>query len=354
MFRDHIPNINKDIQRTKRAIISIGCSFVQGHGAVVQEIYDRYSWETPYVDLTYKLSALTESERQKLLSDYPDIEFDPYNQVFEFRTHEYNNSFVNVLAKKYFNGDYAAINLGRSGNGNRASIKELYFYPDILWNEINECIVIYCPTGLERLDFISDEYHTPNDHGRWKTIFPHELQNDGNVQKELRSSYHRYLYSEKFEVLEQITHVQELILWCKYKNAKLIIVPAFSGSYERTKFAKQISRDIKRDNCSLQIKNKFPREIDVAAFRVADMWPWENMFYPDDCPTFVDLMMKQEFPSTWYPHFYQYFGRGTPKKWMTPCCHPSVKGHDLFAKYLYEELTSNPLQYNLNKRIGNL
>lgn len=355
MFRKHIPSINDDIRRTRKAIISIGCSFVQAHGAISQEIYDNYRWAAPKFGEAHIKWDLTETERQQLLTEHPDITYDIHNKELEFQTHEYNNSFVNILSKKYFEGDYAAINLGRSGSGNRASIKELYFYPDILWNEIEEIIVIYCPSGLERVDFITDEYHTPNDHGRWKTMWPSDLPESEGPRHHLWKGYKNHLYSEKFEALEQIAHVQELILWCKYKKAKLIIVPGFSPFYNKQYFTKQINKNIVRDNSGKIISSKFMAYVSEHSIKVANMWPWDNMFQPEGCPTFADLMMKQEFPEDWSEKsFYGFIGTGTPNKWITPCCHPSVKGHDLFAKYLYEELTANPLQYNLSQRIGNL
>ena len=72
-----------------------------------------------------------------------------------------------------------------------------------------------------------------------------------------------------------------------------------------------------------------------------NLFPWENMFYPDDMPTFVDMTLRQEFKHTdpLKYHFWSFIGKGTPNNWLTPCAHPSAKAHDLFAKLLHEHLT---------------
>ena len=119
-----------------------------------EEIYKKYSHHfnknTGSVDW-----KLTDIEKKKLINQFPDIKLS-YEGELDFTEHENNNSFSKILATKYFNGEYATINLGRNGSGNRAAIKELYFYPDILWDLLTEIIVIYCPTGAERLDFMDD------------------------------------------------------------------------------------------------------------------------------------------------------------------------------------------------------
>ena len=71
------------------------------------------------------------------------------------------------------------------------------------------------------------------------------------------------------------------------------------------------------------------------------MWPWESMFYPDDCPSFADYSLQQEF-GHWEKaqYFYTYVGKGSPDLWISPCGHPTKKAHDAFAKKLYERILS--------------
>ena len=343
MHQDSIKKINDDITRTKRAIISLGCSFVQGHGAINESVYKNYKWEgvkygTPSV--IWDQSNL--SQLAKLITEFPDIIIRD-DRTIDFSRHEIKNAFCNVLATKYFEGAYASINLGRSGCGNRATIKELYFYPEINWKELNEIIVIYCPSGTERFDFIDDVHHELNNHPRWTCIWPSILDNNGPSQM-LWQGYKEAIYSPKYEIMEQISHIQELMLWCECKNAKLIIVPSFADVYNVENFIGSISQKIERDPTNRKI-TKSSNDISASlksASELANMWPWDKMFKPDGKPTFIDLAMKQEFPNDeTYPWFYTYISEGSPNGWVTPCCHPSAKAHDLFAKYLHKHIEEN-------------
>jgi hypothetical protein len=335
MRKEVIEQINEDIKRTKRAIISLGCSFVRGHGAIDDYIYKNYAYNTTKGScvVTWDLK-----NARSLVKEFPEIKILPHGGL-DFYLHEDKNTFVNVLTKKYFEGSYASINLGISGSGNRATIKELYFYPDINWKELNEIVVIYCPTGAERFDFIDDQYHRLNDHARWYSSWPRFLE-EKTPENILWRGYAEAVYSTKQEIIEQISHIQELLLWCEHKNAKLIIVPSFSNYYNRENFIGSTCQQIYRDSNRKIIKEPEYLESNwQSAVELADMWPWDKMFYPDGNPTFMDLVMKQEFPDAeMVPWFYEFAGVGSPNMWVTPCCHPSAKAHDLFAKHLHEHI----------------
>ena len=335
MRKEAISQINEDIKRTKRAIISLGCSFVQGHGAVDDSIYRNYVWTgTPGSGvITWDKKSM-----QSLVKDFPEIKITPQGDI-HFYLNEEKNAFVNVLAKKYFEGSYASINLGISGSGNRATIKELYFYPDINWKELNEIIVIYCPTSAERFDFIDDQFHRLNEHARWCSSWPRTSEEQNPVTT-LWQGYAKAVHSTKFEIIEQIAHMQELLLWCEHKNAKLIIVPSFSNHYNRENFIGSISKQIYRDSNRKIIKESEYLDSNYqSAVELSDMWPWDKMFYPGGNLTFMDLVLRQEFPNEKIlPWFYSFSGVGSPNMWVTPCCHPSAKAHELFAKYLHEHI----------------
>lgn len=334
MRKESITEINKDILRTKRAIIGLGCSFVEGGGAIDENIYKNYQWHLDMSKYPAFIWSLSEIDKKRLYKDFPDLR-PTIGEQPNWIKHNINRSFTNVLAKKYFNGDYAAINLGRSGNGNRATIKDLYFYPDILWNEIKEKIVIFCPSGAERFDFIRDSSVSINDHPRWITMWPTEIPNQPFMSN-LYAAYKAMIYSEKFEMIELLANVQELILWCKYHNAKLIITSAFSTKYTIENMINAIGTKIDRDNDGQLIQNSTTIENFDDTNLLVNMWPWTNMFYPDGELTFIDLAIKQEFPdNAERPHFYSFLGTGSPAGWVTPCAHPSAKAHDLFAQHLY-------------------
>jgi hypothetical protein len=336
MYKSQIEKINKDIKRTGRAIISLGCSFVQGQGAVNDELYTDYEWKYERLGVPLSLDHLSDDELDKILKKYPSVTKSTFTGKLDFTFMEYKNAFVNVLATKYFEGSYASINLGIRGCGNRGSIKDLYFYPEILWNEIKEYIILYVPSGLERFDFVNDGW---NDHAHWKCMWPHYKDLEEGPRKTLWKGYSDHLWSHKFEIIEQISHVQELLLWCNNKNVRLIITPGFDNRYNKLYFEEKLNENIGRtmEGDIVEKNNRFDK---TEAKKLLNLFPWENMFEPDGYPTFIDLVMAQEFPKTWNKeNFFNYLGKGTPNGWVTSCAHPSAKGHDLFAKKIFEYIT---------------
>jgi hypothetical protein len=332
MYKKQIPKINASIKQTKKAIISIGCSFVQGQGAVNPELYDDYDWT--YEELGVPLYLTLDSTKEKeLMKKYPNVR--KTDGKLDFRFMEFDNAFVNVLCNKYFNNEYTPINLGLAGCGNRGSIKELYFQPDINWHEIEEFIVLYVPSGPERFDFVNDQW---DDHAHWICMWPHYKDKPDSPRRDLWKGYHHSLYSDKFEVLEQIAHVQELMLWCKqHNNARLIITPGFDHRYDRDTFTKALRMNIARtmDGDLIKDSNSFFQSSEVD--KLVNMWPWENMFYPDGQKTFADVVTAKEGKKD--DHFFNYLGTGSPNGWITACAHPSAKGHDYFAQLLYNHIT---------------
>jgi len=340
MYKKQIPEINASIKKTRKAIISLGCSFVQGQGAVDDELYTDYKWEFVQLGTPLQLNVSKE-ETEKLLKKYPELSLKPDGKI-DWTFMEYKNAFVEVLCKKYFNGEYTPINLGMRGNGNRGTIKELYFYPEVDWDNLDEIIVIYCPSGPERFDFVNDCWH---DHARWRCMWPNYKDMEPSPRKLLWEGYAKDLHSEKMVVLEQIAHVQELMNWCKVKNAKLIITPGFDQRYTKEYFKESLMLNIHRDIHGVMDTNasKDPASLDRSVLNYIDLFPWDNVYLPKGYPTFVDLCLFQEsgLKKDVHYHFFQYLGTGSPDGWITSCAHPSSKGHDLFAKHLHEHITTN-------------
>jgi hypothetical protein len=335
MYNTQILEINKDLEKTGKAIIALGCSFVQGQGAFNDELYDKYKWV--YKGLGSPLEIdVTPEEQRELFAKYPDVKSAPGSPLpFDFKFMEYDNAFVNVLCKKYFNGEYTPINLGLAGCGNRGSIKELYFHPEINWHEVEEFIVLYVPSGPERFDFVNDQW---DDHAHWVCMWPHYKDKPPGPRHDLWKGYHHALYSDKFEVLEQIAHVQELMQWCKlHNNAKLIITPGFDHRYDRDYFTKSLNTKIARtmDGDLIKDSNSFFQSAEVD--KLLGLWPWECMYYPAGEKTFADAVTAQEGKKN--DHFFNYLGKGSPNGWITACAHPSAKGHDYFAQLLHQYIT---------------
>jgi hypothetical protein len=339
MFYEQVEKINNDIDQKRKAIITLGCSFVQGMGAYENEIWKKFDWKKQSNGPLFKIQV-SEKEQEQLLEKYPEIYMN-FNDL-NFTHMEYRNAFCNKLAKKYLNDEYASINLGIKGCGNRAAIKELHMHPELHWHNLDEIIVIYCPSGIERFDFVNDAYES---HVHWIAMWPNPQDASGS-KKSLWQGYKDSIYSDKFAVIEQISHVQELKLWCKYHNAKLIITPAFDRGYTKEFFEQALFTDYHRNSTGEifkkieynDLKTKNPKHHQELQ-NLIDMWPWDNMFYPENYPTFVDLCLAQEFPTSWNRnHFWSFHGKGTPNNWVTPCAHPSEEGHDKFAECLYKHI----------------
>jgi hypothetical protein len=172
----------------------------------------------------------------------------------------------------------------------------------------------------------------------------YEDQQDG-PRKTLWKGYGTAVHSEKSSMLEQISNVIELNNWCKLKNARLIITPGFDKTYNQTDFKNIIRWTVVRDEnqkitkhvehtSNMQISDN-DKEKTLNA--IVDQWPWDKMFKPQGCSTFIELCLKQEGIKN--VGFWDFNGKGTPNHWVTVCCHPSAKGHDLFASELYKLIT---------------
>ena len=199
------------------------------------------------------------------------------------------------------------------------------------------------PSGPERFDFLSDELgNDSNEISKFQCMWPwYEDQQDG-PRKTLWKGYGTGVHSEKSSMLEQISNVIELENWCKLKNARLIITPGFDKTYTQIDFKNIIRWNIVRDENQKIIKHVehtsntriHPSNPEQTLDAIVDQWPWDKMFRPQDCPTFIDLCLKQEGLSN--VGFWDFNGKGTLNHWITVCCHPSAKGHDLFARELHK------------------
>ncbi len=334
MFQEEILKINEDLKRTRKAIIALGCSYTEGQGAVNDELYTDYKWTHPKVGEQLEIT-ITPKERKDLLDKYPILKPED-NDKINFRFMERENSYVSVLCKKYFGGKYTPINFGVRGCGNRATIKELYFYPSINWNIIEEIIVIYMPSGLERFDFINDEVVDGN---RWKAMWPHPDGMSSGPRKSLWEGYAKSLYSDRFTVMEQLGHVQELLTWCEAKHAKLIITPAFDDRFNKKFFQDQLDINVFRDREGNFINQKIPLFRSETVSNFINLFPWGNIFEPNGHKTMAQFVVAQE-PSIKdnNEYFFQFIGKGSPNRWMTACAHPSAKAHDLYASRLYQHI----------------
>lgn len=329
MYKKQIKQINNSLRHTKKAIIALGCSFVQGQGAIDDYFYEDYKWEYT-IGIPLDIKASTEQKLQ-ILKKHPELSI--HNGKIDFTFMEYENAFVNVLCKKYLNGAYTPMNFGLRGCGNRASIKDLYFQTEIEWNLAEEIIVLYVPSGVERFDFLNDTW---TDHFHFKAMWPNQHENPHRNQ--LWEGYKKTLWSEKFGVLEQISNVLELQNWCKLKNAKLFITPGFDTRYTRKHFLHELNTVVVRNGHELIESQRSNIIFNQDEASLVDLFPWECMITPGGYNTFLELALSHEPTIPPEDFFFRCAGVGSPNKWITPCSHPSAKAHDLFAKHLSESI----------------
>lgn len=349
MYYTQINDINLNIRKTRKAVISLGCSFVQGMGAINDELWHDYNWKK--IDTYYKIDVTSE-QKQEILRKYSNTYV--HNDELFFTRMEYDNSFGHVLCNKYLEEKYTPINLGFRGCGNRATVQELSLHPEIDWQNLDKIIVVYCPSGMERFDFANDYYR---EHQHFTTMWPHP-QNAQGPRKNLWQGYLDTIYSEKFAVLEQIFIVQNLLLWCKVHNAELIITPSFDNRYNKKFFTRQLFTSISRENYNSTSRpgqifesNDIYEETKLTdpswhqeIARLVDMWPWEKTLYPNNYPTFVDMCLGQEYPDSWQEeYYYNLLEKGSVNNWITRCAHPGPKGHDMFARIIFENLNQKGL-----------
>lgn len=345
MREKQIQRINKKLQHTDKAIIALGCSFAEGQGAINDELFNDYKWSFQGMGKPLQLDVSIE-EAKEIVKRYPHQLSLSNNTppIINWTMMELDNSFSHVLAEKYFDDEYVAINMGIRGTGNRGQIKELYFRPEIHWHKIKKIIVVYCPSGPERFDFVNDLW---DHHYHWKAMWPRQ-DPDEKDRKLLWEGYGKSVYSEKQAIIEQIANVQELLTWCQLKNASLIITPGFDVRYRKDNFVEELEKNINR-TVTGDIKEEglieglFKNKTNHSY--LADMWPWEKMFKPDGHETFIRLCMAQEAEpiKSSIDYFFQFLGNRSPNGYITSCAHPGQKGHDLFAKLLHKHILDNNL-----------
>lgn len=286
-------NITKD----SKLLIGLGDSFTEGQGALSQETWGKYKFSS-------------DVRGQDLIVD--DIE------------EELSNSWVNKLCVNHLK-DYTPINFGFRGRGNKSAIKNLTsLNPDLNIEQAKEKIVILFATDSVRFDLLHPESNTVGPHYFWNTIWPHipDKHTPSSIKK-MWLGFREYYYNEMTAAIEFLMMVKELKDWCKLYGAKLILSSAFSQEYTKKNFSR-----------ILTAKHHKP---------LINIIDWENEFcYPEGYPCFTDILCKKENQEHWIgTHiWYQYAFEhgGTPKGWFTPCAHPSVKGHELIAKYLYKHI----------------
>jgi hypothetical protein len=310
--------IIEDKKAKPKILIGLGDSFTQGQGACSIELWEKYNWD---LDNT--------------------SEIDNYYLSKSF----YENSWVNQLCKNHLT-DYTPINLGMTGRGNRAAVKELYLHPELKMETAKEKIVIFMLTGMERFDFVHKEL---NQHVHFKTMWPSN-SNDGE-ERGLWKEYLNHVYSEKSAVIELLLNITEAQTWCKANNAKLILTSAFSTDYNNETFYNKIRGD-KNDSKNYLYDNV--RYIEMLLTSIE----WDNYLRPGGYSCVTDYLchlenrhdlIGVESSAKYYDYAYSN-KKMSHGGYITPCAHPSIKGHTEIAKTMYEFILKHDYLSEIKKQ----
>ena len=172
---------------------------------------------------------------------------------------------------------------------------------------------------MDRFDFARKDTGYPNmppDHFNFTTMWPHAGQSLGENQEHreaLWAAYAEYLHSFRMVAMEQIYNVKILQEWCRSRNAKLIISPAYDASYDRDYWLR------------MGLEEEY-----------VNLFPWHLIFKAGGFDTWINLVEAQE--GLRKNSYYDYMKVGSPKGFITPCAHPSKTGHRQFAKALHEHI----------------
>ena len=292
----------------KQVVIGLGDSFTQGAGAVSEELWEKCNWD---VD---KIKTF---------------------ETWDYEIAYYENSWVHQLCKNHL-VNYIPINMGMIGRGNRGAVKELYLHPEIDFDSIQEKIVVFMLSGLERFDFVHKQFF---EHIHFNTIWP--ASNLINKDGELWDAYGKHNYSDRTAIIELLMTIAELKTWCKLHNAKLIITSAFRPEYNREYFLENILNDDELPDSENYLKKNNP---DYAE-RLIDIIKWDEFLYPNGYKSFADYLCHLEGRDDLitntdiaYYNFAKNLEKLSPNGYITNCAHPSIKGHEAIAEVIFEHI----------------
>lgn len=273
----------------KKILIGLGDSFTQGQGGIPlsDPVYIKYGKEVH--NGVHRLPIWDE---------------------------EMKASWVNQICVNHLK-DYTPINFGKRGGGNRGAVKELYLRSEEIPNDAEDIIVVYMLSGMERYDFVQrgDEFSQHH----FYTAFPNT-----QTDNPLWTAYANHICNEQVSVVETIMNICEAQTWCKANNAKLIVTSAFDTQIRKEHFIEKI----------VGLKKHLALLVD-----------WDNFLRPENYDTMLHMLI--DFQENGSPevedlkhgaYWNKYGGKFPVKEWITPCCHPTFKGHEYIAKVIYKEI----------------
>ena len=323
-----IADINNSLSRTRRAIVTTGCSFAYGKGAYDEElladlmprsINDKWGdWD--YNDAGHD-PKLLESVAKK-----HNLVYDKQRNTMHTTAMECNNSFVSQLCENNLANEYTPINFGASGKGNMGSIERMFYY-DINWEDCDEIIVVWMPTDLARCDISGGGRQDFTMIGSdTDTLFPTniELADITNARQAAEYGYTNELLMQNPIEQKMILKCYKLLTqWCLFHNAKLVIFPGFRPLPTPEEMFNGLAPEstIGHDELKAHLRRHIPTD---------------KIIEVDGRPTFGHWILKLEGVEGRYDMHDVVHNKtvSIDYNYLTPCGHPNKKSHGMLADHL--------------------
>ena len=341
-------SINEHLKKTKKLIITTGCSFTVGTAAWDLDLVHEIPPKHFAGNVNYR--GHSQPEKQYIADKYPGVFLSGTD--IDLTQMERTNSYGNVLANKYLDGSWTTANLGGNGNGNFSSILRLFNYP-IDYSQAEKIVVIFCMTSFMRYDLIKDDgVYLPGYIGDdFQTLWPN-LGTPKNGPDEnwrlMHDGFRECVYTDRWEMLSMIQYLQLLKTWCQAHNADFVVFHAFDRHITKDYVRNHLSYAYRRNLETREIEKKItltPEQI-LDATDKYNMIPWDNFWYPEGEPSFYHLGLKYEPDlKNEDPDMYSFVMTAqknnmaiTPNEYLMGCAHPSAKLHDKLASLLNTHL----------------
>lgn len=340
-----VSQINADLERTKKALVVLGCSFADGQASIPKEIladltpvYHNHNNTYDYMtdshsdseigDLAvkHKLPVLLERNHKKALT------VDIYNT-------ELHNSWGSQLGR-LLNDEYTVINCADRGAGNLSAIQKMYRYP-IAWESVEEIMVVWSVCDYTRWSLLhSNNYDRSILTGDSKTFWwiQEKPISDNDQPRYLNWMMSEYFYKQSpmFFIDQYVDNCTQLRIFTKqFKKSNIVVVPAFSSlpendsgmewHYYLSTLASRASK-----NLAKIIKSRLLTEY------VWDVDGHENLG--------KFCIAQEKTPEThidW--HHFSSQVRAVGAEWVSPCCHPTYIAQTEIAQRLHKHIVTEVL-----------
>ena len=340
-----VSKINQDLEKTKKAVVVLGCSYAVGQGAFDEPLLEKLkpirddslgssSWD-------YKKKGHSDLDLLESSKDF----FCPYSNGFMDTAHmELNNSFLSQIAQMHNETHeekkVTPINLGHAAHSNNAAVERIFRYP-IDWHKCEEITVIWSYTDINRFcvpvrtganyDIIHADYQSIwwtteqtkpyEDQGKWPP---------GDNKKEFYYHYTQNVFSDQSNAWRFLQEANTLKQWIKqFSKANLVIFPAFTPVSPKMLNKEMVPDKIAtndKDFLTGTIDTLYPKHFDLGYDSFLDFCLSQENIDPDEHADYIKN-------GGGFGMLHKIFHGG----YVSPCGHPGIKGHTELAKWLLKK-----------------